>query len=52
MERKEDWARGLFLHEGNFATAISGARAVGNCETAEAILAISFEQLEGNSNDD
>lgn len=51
-ELKESWALGLFLHEGNFATAISQARAIGNCDMAKAILELDFSQLEGSENDD
>lgn len=46
-ELKESWSLGLFLHEGNFATAISQARAIGNCNMAKEILELHFSQLEG-----
>lgn len=45
-DKKGQWVNGEFLCEGQFATAIAGARAVGFCETAQVILDLEFEQIE------
>lgn len=37
---------GLFLGEGQFATAVVNARAIGECDMARAILDLEFETLE------
>ena len=48
-EKKEQWVSGEFLHEGQFATAISNARAIGFCETAQVIIDLEFDQIETES---
>lgn len=45
-ERQTQWADGLFLGEGQFATAVVNARAIGECDMARAILDMDLTTLE------
>lgn len=46
-ELKEQWASGAFTDQSQFATAISNAKAIGNCEAIDRVINLEYEQLEG-----
>ena len=46
-ELKDQWASGAFTDQSQFATAISNAKAIGNCEAIDRVIGIEYEQLEG-----
>lgn len=50
--RKEQWSRGDFEDASQFATAIKGSRAIGNCEAFQSILDLEYEQLIGELSDE
>tara|TARA_R110000868_G_scaffold2620_7_gene18731 strand:- start:2285 stop:2542 length:258 start_codon:yes stop_codon:yes gene_type:complete len=50
--RKEQWTRGDFEDVSQFATAIKGSRAIGNCEALQSILDLEYEQLIGEMSDE
>jgi hypothetical protein len=47
---KEQWAAGVFTDQSQFATAISNAKAIGNCEVIGRLIDFEYEQLEGEMN--
>jgi hypothetical protein len=49
---KEQWASGAFTDQGQFATAILNAKAIGNCEALERVANIEFDQLKEEDNAD
>lgn len=42
---KERWASGAFTDQGQFATAILNAKAIGNCEAYEFVRRLDYETL-------
>ena len=44
-ELKEQWAAGQFTDQGQYATAILNAKAIGNCEAYEKIEVLDLETL-------
>ena len=50
--RKEQWASGTFEDASQFATAIKGSRAIGNCEALQSVLELEYEQLIGELSDE
>lgn len=50
--RKEQWSRGDFEDASQFATAIKGSRAIGNCEALQSVLDLEYEQLIGEMTDE
>ena len=48
---KEQWASGAFTDQSQFGTAISNAKAIGNCEVIERTLGLDYEQMLGESDD-
>jgi len=48
---KEQWAAGAFTDQSQFATAILNAKAIGNCELAEFVIGLDFEQFQEESKD-
>ena len=49
---KEQWANGVFTDQSQFATAIKNAKAIGNCELCDWVVALDFEQLESELKDE
>lgn len=45
-ELKERWASGAFTDQGQFATAIANAKAIGQCEEISFVLDLDFSQLQ------
>jgi|APCry1669189101_1035198.scaffolds.fasta_scaffold99286_1 hypothetical protein len=48
---KSQWAAGTFTDQSQFGTAISNAKAIGNCEAFERVLELEYEQLESELDD-
>lgn len=49
-EAKNLWVAGTFLDQSQFATAIENARAIGRCETLQALLDTEYEDIKGDFN--
>jgi len=52
VDLQEQWAAGVFTDLSQFGTAILNAKAIGNVEMIERVLALDYEQLEAEINDD
>ena len=52
LQLKEQWASGAFTDQSQFGTAISNAKAIGNCEALDRVVEISYEQLLGELDDE
>ena len=51
-QRKEDWASGGLSHVEHFATACANSAAIGACSAYEDFIALDFDQIAGDSNDE